>query len=776
MEQWSQSLLTTVSLCLASNFPIDIIWGPKHVQIYNDGYRVICGASHPRALGESFPVTWASAWPVIGEGFAQALQGKTSFLENQNIFIERDGFREETFFTFSFSPIRDETGEIAGIFHPVLETTTTMLNERRMRVLRDIGATAIKDQTPEEACAAIAETLSKYQADLPFSVLYLLDENANGARLVSAAGLQPGTIATPTFVDFGSEQECPIKKAIQSERVTWINDFGERFGEICCGPYPEPIKKAVVLPIFSPGLSRPIGFFLAGVSARRGLDDVYRGFYELVGNAISAVLNSARAYQEERKRTEALAEIDRAKTKFFSNISHEFRTPLTLMLGPLEDSLKDQEHPLSPEQRARQELTYRNALRLLKLVNSLLDFSRIEAGRMKALFEPTNLSRLTSDLASVFRSAIEKAGLHFNVETESLNEDVFVDRDLWEKIVFNLLSNALKFTFEGEITIKLTKVADHVELSVRDTGTGIPENEIPNLFKRFHKIESARRRSQEGTGIGLALVQELVKMHGGLISVQSKLNVGTLFTVRIPFGSAHLPADQIGQRRKNSPLASSASMFSDEAASWLLEGNLRLAQKSDPSKDDFAHGSRQARIILADDNADMRNYVADLLKTKWRVEAVADGEAAFEAAVREPPALILSDVMMPNLDGFGLIEKLHSNERTKNVPVILLSARAGEEAKIEGLKAGADNYLVKPFSANELLAKLETHIEIGRLRTEAIGQRNKINEIFAQAPVGIAVVEGPEHIFTLANNIYYLIIGGKRDILGKTVREGFSGA
>jgi signal transduction histidine kinase len=267
---------------------------------------------------------------------------------------------------------------------------------------------------------------------------------------------------------------------------------------------------------------------LVGVSSRRVLDDAYRTFFDLVTGHIGTVIADARAYEEERKRAEALAEIDRAKTVFFSNISHEFRTPLTLMLGPIEDALTDPDEPLPATQLARIETVQRNGTRLLKLVNTLLDFSRIEAGRVEASYEPTDLAAYTAELASVFRSAIERAGMHLVVDCPPLPELVYVDREMWEKIVLNLLSNAFKFTFTGEIRVSLRwgdggvgeagevtsalslsslSSPPHVVLEIQDTGIGIPAAELPHLFERFHRVKEAQGRSIEGSGIGLSLHQ-----------------------------------------------------------------------------------------------------------------------------------------------------------------------------------------------------------------------------------------------------------------------------
>ena len=251
---------------------------------------------------------------------------------------------------------------------------------------------------------------------------------------------------------------------------------------------------------------------------------------------------------------------------FFSNVSHEFRTPLTLMLGPVEDALADADEPLPPGQRERLETAHRSGLRLLKLVNTLLDFSRIEAGRARASYEPTDLAALTAELASNFRSACEKAGLRLVVDCPPLPEPVFVDRDMWEKVVLNLVSNAFKFTLEGEVVVRLGPVGGAVELSVRDTGTGIPAGELPRIFERFHRVDGARGRTHEGTGIGLALVHELVRLHGGSVRAESTLGRGSTFVVSVPLGNAHLPADSVGASRPPAATAVGATAFVEEAS------------------------------------------------------------------------------------------------------------------------------------------------------------------------------------------------------------------
>ena len=478
-------------------------------------------------------------------------------------------------------------------------------------------------------------------------------------------------------------------------------------------------QDAVLTVLAKQGQKLPAGFMIAAINPFRRFAPAYAGFVDLLAGQIAASLDNARAYAEERRRAEALAEIDHAKTVFFSNVSHEFRTPLTLMLGPLEDLLGST-NGMAPTERGQLKIVHRNSLRLLKLVNSLLDFSRIESGRAVANFQPVDLAALTRDLASNFRSACDQAGLRLVIDCPALPPEATIDRDMWEKIVLNLLSNAFKFTFEGEIRVWLRADGQEALLTVSDTGTGIAKSEIPRLFERFHRIEGARGRSHEGSGIGLALVQELVKMHGGHIAVESEEGKGTAFTISIPLGSAQPARVPFGGAPAASP-TTRATAFVEEALRWLPNLTDREEFASDTDLAEMTPGMselRRPKILLADDNADMRAYVARLLSARHDVEAVADGQAAFEAALERRPDLILTDIMMPRLDGFGFIEAIRDNESLRDLPIIVLSARAGEEASIEGLAAGADDYLTKPFSARELMARVGAALTLARLRGE----------------------------------------------------------
>jgi PAS domain S-box-containing protein len=642
--------------------------------------------------------------------------------------------------------------------------------------------------------------MGQHDKDVPFALLYLVNADRKRAHLAGTAGVDGGKSQSPPVVELTAdcrpEQIWPLGEVFTDGTMRIVEDLPQRLSNVPAGPWSDPPHSAVVLPIPSNIAHSFAGLLVLGISSRLRFDDTYRAFCELVSSQIAMTITNARAYEEERKRAEALAEIDRAKTTFFSNVSHEFRTPLTLMMSPLEDLLQNSHSNLEPDHRRQLTVVHRNSLRLLKLVNSLLDFSRIEAGRVEAVYEPTDIASLTAEVASTFRSAMDKARLIFEVDCEPLQEAAFVDHDMWEKIVMNLISNAFKFTFEGKVSVVVKSVANTVELQVSDTGTGIPEHELPHLFERFHRVEGARGRTYEGTGIGLALVQELARLHRGSVGVQSSEGVGSTFTVTIPKGKDHLPQDRIGAARRLASSAIRADSYVEEALRWLptevIDRETGLGDiKDDPTAvtvsalvDDTVRSVPEL-IVLADDNADMRDYLRHLVGGHYRVHAVSNGPDAVKAAEEFNPDLVLTDVMTPGMDGFGVLRALHANAATRAIPVILLSARAGEESRLEGLRQGADDYLVKPFTARELLARVAAHLKMARVRTEASErerrlrseielERDRLRESFGQAPSAMALLNGPDHKFVFANAEYLKLTDRSRSqIIGLPIHEVF---
>jgi signal transduction histidine kinase len=716
-ERWPQSLRTLVELCLASSFPTVIFWGPDRVQIYNDGYRVILGGKHPRALGQGASDCWSEIWDVIGPMMTGVFEtGEALWIEATQFSVERSGYLEEAFFTFSYTPARDDAGAVGGIFETVSEVTSQIVAHRRLAALRELG-TLPTERIVEDACSAAAAILANHLHDVPFALIYVLDEAHDTVTLRGRSGIDAGHGACLGDFSLASGDPWRLAQALGAGAPVVVRDVDASVGPLPGGPWPEHARDAVVLPIERPGSTRPFGFVVAGVSPRRRLDEEYLDFLRFVAQHLSRACSGADAYDQARKRAEVLAELDRAKTAFFSNVSHEFRTPLTLILGPLEDALATPARALGGD---GLEAVHRSSLRLLRLVNSLLDFSRIEAGRLHSMFEPTDLSVLTRGLAGSFQSLVDSAGLKLVVDCPALPEPVYVDRSHWEKVVSNLVSNAFKFTFAGEIAVRLRARENQVDLLVTDTGTGIPAHELPRVFDRFHRVEGARGRSFEGTGIGLALVSELVKAHRGSVRVESTVGQGSTFVVSIPMGFEHLPREQVAREEKATAVPSALTPALMEAGQWLRSKE-RQAPTAEPGEGASASVSALAddRILVADDNADMREYLVRLLGPHWEVDVVEDGRAALASALARAPALVLSDVMMPQMDGVALLRALREDERTRLVPVVLLSARAGEEAVLEGLETGADDYLVKPFSARELLTRVRTHLGMARVRREA---------------------------------------------------------
>jgi PAS domain S-box-containing protein len=714
-QTWSPALKTIVSLILANRFPQLLWWGPDYISIYNDAYRPVLGNKHPWALGRPFRDVWPEVAdmlePLIDTPFSG---GPSSWTDDIQLELRRRGFDEETHFTFAYSPAPDPdtSSGIGGVLATVSEITEKIIGERRLAALRDLAARAGEARSAEAACERMAEALGAHAYDAPFALIYLLEEDGRQARLAGAAGAAAGDPVAPDLVELGSDTAAwPFADIVAEPRQLVVDALGRRFARLPAGPWRDPPREAAIVPITT--AQRLVGFLVAGVSARLRLDDDYRSFFDLAAAQIATAVGNARAYEEARQRAEALAAIDRAKIAFFSNISHEFRTPLTLMLGPLEDALSEADQPLSDGQRERVELAQRNGLRLQRLVNALLDFSRVEAGRVQAVYQPTDLSAFTRDLASSFRSACEKAGLALTIDAPPLAEPVFVDREMWEKIVLNLVSNAFKFTFEGGIEVVLTAEGGEVVLRVRDSGVGIPEDEAPRIFERFHRVAGARGRTYEGTGIGLALVQELVGQHKGRIEMESRSGEGTTFTVRLPLGRAHLPEDRIGTARDQPSTAVRAEAFVAEALRWLPDAAVGDGVEAPPP----SPGPRPS-ILVADDNADMRAYLRELLGPHYRVRLAADGEAALAAIRAERPDIVLADIMMPGLDGQALVGAIRADAALADLPVVLLSARAGQEATVEGLAAGADDYLVKPFSARELVARLAANLERAKSRRQ----------------------------------------------------------
>lgn len=758
VESWPQSLRTCVRIMLASRQPIWIGWGKEQIKLYNDPYKAIVGGKHPWALGKPASVVWNDIWKEIEPMLCKVMEhDEGTYVESQLLIMERNGYPEETYYTFSYTPIPGDDGRTAGMFCANTDDTDRIISERQLRTLTSLGKKLTDCSSDAEIVKRFIETLEENPFDFPFALFCSVNQGrpalSHSTNLGSAEKFIADEIAAPSphFI------ADAISAAIETGRPQALERLRERAGGLPKGAWNVPPDKAIVLPIAQPGVKKPYGIVIIGVNPYRVLDEKYMGFFSLITDQLAQSFADVHVLDAERKRAQALSEIDRAKTIFFSNISHEFRTPLTLLLGPVQDALNDSR--TTAENLQRMEVVHRNALRMQKLVNTLLEFSRIEAGRMEGKFRKVDIARLTGELAGTFRAAIEQAGMELKVTAGDIEAEVFADTDMWERIILNLVSNAFKYCREGHIHVDTRQTGNSITVTVSDTGIGIPADHQQKVFERFYRVENTAGRSQEGTGIGLAMVKELVRLHGGSISVASEPGIGSVFTVIIPTGKHHIPEDKLVDGGE--PAAYNyAEAYVAEAMKWLPEAEAEM------DADTGTH-THTATVLLADDNADMRSYVQRLLSDQFDVLTAADGEEAYAKAVALKPDLILSDVMMPRLDGFGLLRKIRNNNDLKHTPVIFLSARAGEEAKIEGLDAGADDYLVKPFSAKELLVRVANHIRINHVRRQT---EQQFYQLLMQAPALINVFIGPDHRFVLFHPRNKDILGDV-DYTGMPLRE-----
>jgi len=708
VQSWPQSLRTCIRIMLTSRQPIWIGWGKDLIKFYNDPYRAIVGGKHPWALGQPASMVWKDIWKDIGPMLRQVMENdEGTYVESQLLIMDRNGYNEETYYTFSYTPIPGDHGGTAGMICANTDDTDRIISERQLKTLTQLGKRLTDSKSNEKVVEESITTIRENPHDFPFTLFYMIAEGR--VLLSSHTDLGMSIMAVPREIDLERDDELSrlLRVAMTTRKWQVFGDIGSKIGVMPKGVWDSPPDKAIVLPIVQSGGKSAYGFLVVGLNPHRLLDDKYSGFFSLVADQVATSFSNVRALEEERKRSEALAAIDLAKTTFFSNISHEFRTPLTLLLGPIEEALSDPD--TSPVNRSNLEVAYRNALRMQKLVNALLEFSRIEAGRVEGTFTPVDIGGLTADLASTFRSAIEKAGMELQIHTYPVRDEVYVDIDMWEKIVLNLVSNAFKYCKEGTIRVETKQEGAAIRLSVSDTGIGIPTDQLDKIFDRFHRIENTEGRSQEGTGIGLAMVKELVKLHQGSIQVESEPGKGSSFIVTLPTGKSHLPADKIADTRRETRATVRKAAFAQEANTWLS-----------PNENNHAGGDgNKYKVLLADDNTDMRDYVQRLLSVQYTVLTAVNGEDAWEKMLDYQPDLLLSDIMMPKLDGFGLLKKIRSHPEMTQIPVVFLSARAGEEARVEGLDAGADDYLVKPFSAKELIAVVDANLKINAVRRNA---------------------------------------------------------
>ncbi|WP_433302348.1 chemotaxis protein CheB [Actinoplanes sp. CA-030573] len=714
VSTWPEAQRAVTQLAMAAQYPVSLHLGAEHILLFNEAALPSMAGEYKRVFAvssiESYPEVADYLLPVL----AQARAGNPVRHETVKVPYVQGGRMLDAWFDGLYTAVCAADGTVLGVQQTYLNRTDEVLGRRRLQTLNRLAVLPTAP-TRHAALEAAVGVLSSAE-DVPFVAAYLLDPARSGASLVAVSGAEAGSAMAPHRLRLAPGAAWPLDRVVKEMSEVLLDDVAERFRGQRVTEERLSLEQAVLHPLRDQGADGGVvGIVILGVLPTVRLDDGYRGFLTLVGETVGAKVHEAHARQRERDRLRRLAELDRAKTDFFSNVSHEFRTPLTLMLGPLEELGRDGDG-LSPQQRADVELVRRNARRLQRLVGTMLDFSQIEAGRLRATFAPVDLAERTREIVAQFESAARRAGVRLEVDLARLPEPVWVDVEMWEKIVSNLVSNALKFTFEGKVRVTLRALPQHAELVVHDTGVGIPQEELPHVFKRFHRVRGTRARTHEGAGIGLALVDELVRRHHGRVRVASTVGEGTTFTVWIP--SRRRPVALDTAPPTDPPLQVAAAM-AEEASSWGDAPAAELFADDWTARHELSGYAPAARILVVDDNQDMRDYLARLLAPHWELATAADGAQALALARRDPPELVLADVMMPGLDGFALLRELRNDADLSGIPVVLVTARAGEESAIEGLLAGADDYIVKPFSARELVARVAGQLELARARRGA---------------------------------------------------------
>ena len=713
-EEWSAEVRSAVAVVLTSRFPIVLWLGAQDLfLVYNDAYIQILGDKHPAALGRRGRFVWWDIWEPISPMLASVIAtGEATWSHDLMLPMVTAGRRRERYFTFTYSPLVGGNGEICGIFCPSWETTERVISERRLHLLNAVASATMETRTVDDAVSA-AVSVCADQPDVPLVAAYVSGADAAETTLRGATSsvlsLLPPTLSKLT--DWEPTARTRAEVQIIDGVASVIRGLHEALGANC----PD---QALVLPLKENAIA---GALVVGTNPQCPLDEQYLGFCQLLADQLSSALASVVSHEQQRQRADALAELDRAKNAFLTNVSHEFRTPLTLLLGPLEDALSDAGSQTVLAERLR--TARRNAGRLLRLVDSLLQFSRIEAGRATTELVCTDVGALTWQIASSFTELCARGGLELELDCHRALADI--DPDMWETIMLNLMSNAVKYTLSGSISVAVhsgeAPPGDDAGLaearggagrsglcviSVRDTGVGIGAADLKRLGQRFFRADTALGRSVEGSGIGLSLVRGLVELQQGSMQISSELGRGTTVAITLPKSLADTPIERAPADLLDNP-------YVVEADQWVAPPPTEVAPADDDRK----------LVLIADDNADMRAHLDRVLSVHWRTVLVTDGEAALRTAGELRPDAIVTDVMMPKLDGFDFVSAIRRDAELAATPIVMLSARAGDEAVSEGYAGGADDYLPKPFRSQELVERIAARLSAAN--RERAGQQQR---------------------------------------------------
>ena len=754
IASWPRNLRTILSISLRAPEPMVLFWGPELFAFVNDAAYEAAGAD-PETVGRKL-----SDGGVAWEGLARILhdvvdKGEPNVLTDELWLMKRRTFREECYCTATFSPVPESDGTVAGVLAVIADTTKAVISQRRLRTLNALGGKATS-RDASEACRVAAAVLDGNRHDIPFAAIYLFDATRKNPVLEATSGVESGAAGSGPMNLEGIPLSDVVSAALAGRRQ--LLKLDDRLGPLPSGAWETPPLEIAVVPVPDRTQPSPMGFIVAGVNPHRRFDQDYRGFLENLAIRLSEMIAHARLVEQHQHGFRQTLELDRLRTLFLRSVGGALRTPLTVLLGTLSEVLESM--PAQAEQRSKLVRARRNALQMSKIVTNALDFVRIRTGRMQPVYEPIDLGVLTAELAGMFRSTVQASDLKLVIDSSPLNEEVYIDRIMWEKTVLNLMLNAFQHTRRGEIGLSLHAVGSEVELAVWDTGSGIPAPELSRILEASSDLSERVTFSSEGSGMGLALTRHYLAMQGGRLQALSEVGKGSKFIVSVPRGKAHLPDIHIATASGMGASPTTLRTYVEEALRWTTEQ--ALPADSEGWSQRALISPARGRIAVAAGDADLRDFVAGVLRGLYLVE-VAEKRDAVLLQIQQGADLLILDEAMFGHDGVPFVRTVRV-EKELSLPIILLSAVGTEENRLRALAAGADDYIVKPFTSSELLVRVRSQLTLAETRKKTLERqshwRTTLETVMDQLPAGILVVELPSEMIVLRSQILEPMLGG----------------
>ncbi|KAL1410450.1 hypothetical protein Q8F55_004461 [Vanrija albida] len=776
MKKWPGALMSVVRLTMDSQSAALLLMKDRdnpndNYFIYNDAFRPKANA-HPTWLtcrtSEFPPATWAPMAPLC----ARAYQGEVIHREN-DVFFQPYGDKvhfREVFNTWSYHPVWDGD-EVIAVYGQVMEVTKTVVAERQLRTTQLLVGELSGVRTTKDFYRTVTKCFDSNPRDAPFAICYSVkpvtfeDEQYGDSRRVrlslpvvpvelsleSTIGVPDAHPAAPAkhklsvqsrlgsfstdsrdstmaTVTLDADGWWPIAQALSTRQTIVVTDFAQLIQGFPMREWPEKSQHAVVIPLLNDTSDAvPSGVIVLGLNPRRRITDQYTNWIQALRHSLSATLMSVQSAEEEQARVREKAKLERAKTLLVQSAAHEFRTPLTLIAAPLDELLRSQ---LRPAQRRLVKLADRNKRILQRLVDSLLDFSRIETGLISARFVRGDLGKFVHDIADIFKPTVQRAALAFVVEVEESPEPVAFDPTLIETVLSTFMSQALQYTQRGSVTLRLEyqTIADArwASISVIDTGSGVPPC-LVNLVSS--SLGSGAGTDADGApGITFGLAQEIMRLHDGDLSIEDRSAAdeaqGSIFTARFPtYHDTASDDDRItvgGHSQRAAKDAMQLSPGSDDSGDDSMATKRSASLPPIPLMSggwtDALLFDRSDVLLVVDNNREVRSVIKAIFSPFINVVEAADGEEALSMIRNSLPHLVLADLFTPQVSGYNLLLRLRADPAIKMVPVILMSTVNDEESHTNALVAGADDFVLKPFNARELLARVHLHMQMGKER------------------------------------------------------------